>query len=1191
MALEPAPAPAPTAAAPAPMPDATADDLNTAQLAVLAQPATTQPAPSGENLSDSYREYRTSSAQADTLARMRAWREQQARPPEPLRPDLAPAMQNARNLRAGRAMVESRANPADNPDTLVTAARSIAEPIPQLAAGAIEGAQNTIRLADDIVNWLAGTPGEQGPAGQIADVIPNPFSQPQTTVGELARGAGRFLFGFWRGMAATRALQGAGTAGRVARPILAGAIADGLAQNPNDPRLADMWKNMGLPENVLTDYLAADPTDTAMEGRLKNAIEGTLSGAIADATFKTVKLARDTWRARGQGSPTAQAAPTMAATVPPDPVRDWLIVGVPDAPLVSRDTPIPGRTAQSQSGSAAATENARQATQMGEGENAAAALAGAGSRAGDGEVFINWGRINTAADVQAAMRDMADAFKGDVDEARRGVQTNDVTRELAERLGLSVEDILNRRRGEPWNAETALAARRIYTASGEQLLEAARRAAAPDASDVDQVAFRKMMAVHYAIQSEVLAARTETARALQSWSIPAEGGRVPTRAIEQMLEASGGAMASKAMASRLAILAQQNPGAVDAFVQKGAYARSVEAIQEVWINGLLSSPQTHIVNMSSNTIVAFQQIYERGAARFISEAVGSGEVAPGEASAMLYGLVTGLKDAFRLAGQTWRDGGGDLAMMLGKVDLPRESALTARNMGVTEGSGLGNAIDFLGHSVVRTPSRALGAEDAFFKSINYRMELHAASLREARQNIAATGLQITPEALGREMARIVANPPDHIRTAAADAALYATFNRQAGPIAQRLLSLRNSESLSWNMAMTVVLPFIRTPANIVSYSFERTPLAPLVGQWRDDIAAGGARRDLALARMATGSAIMAMAFDFADQGALSGNGPDDPGEREALTRQGWQPYSVKVGDRWVSYNRMDPFGFTMGFAADMAELLRRREVEPEEVDEVREVVAAAIATIANTVVNKTYMQGVAELVGALSDPDRNAMSFINSLSGSFVPSIVGRAAQLTIEDGAPREVNTPQEAVMARLPGLAARLPPKRDLWGDPRAASSGFGTAFDTLTPFRTTRAVASPIDREIEQQGWNIERIGKRVAFDGADVNLRDFPEAYDELVRLAGNELRLPQFENMGARDFLDAVVEGRSSYSALYRTLSDGKDGGKERWVRSVITAYRDAAKRALLADPQFGEIGAIVEERRAERQQRRMPVMQ
>jgi hypothetical protein len=1166
-------------------------------------PATDQPGNAGtsvavtrgENLGDSYREYRTQSAQADTLARMRAWREQQARP-EPARPELAPAMQNAQNLRAGRALVESRSRPADSPDTLRGVVRGVAEPVPQLAAGMIEGAQNTIRLADDIVNYFAGTPGEPGPAGQIADAIPNPFSQPETTVGELARGAGRFLFGFWRGMAATRGLEAAGRAGRVARPVIAGALGDALAQNPNDPRLADMWKNMGLPENVLTDYLAADPTDGAMEGRLKNAIEGTLSGAVADATFKTVKLARDTWRARAQGGGTPPAAgPTLASTVPADPVRDWLIVGVPDAPLVSRDTPIPGRTAQSQSGTAAAQENARQATAMGEGENAAAGLAGAGARSvadAPGEVFINWGRINTAEDVQAAMRDMADAFKGDVDEARRGVQTNDVTRELAERLGLSVDDILNRRRGEPWNAETALAARRIYTASGEQLLAAAQRAAAPDASDVDQVAFRKMMAVHYAIQSEVLAARTETARALQSWSIPAEGGRVPTRAIEQMLEASGGAMASKAMASRLAILAQQNPGAVDAFVQKGWGARSVEAVQEVWINGLLSSPQTHIVNMASNTVVAFQQIYERGAARFVSDTVGSGEIAPGEASAMLYGLVTGLKDAFRLAGRTWRDGeSGELGALLGKTDLPREGAISARNMGATEGSGLGNAIDFLGHSVVRVPGRALGAEDAFFKSINYRMELHAASLREARQNIAATGQPVTSDALSREVARIVANPPDHIRTAAADAALYATFNRQSGPIAQRLLALRNSESPNWNLAVTLVLPFIRTPANIISYSFERTPLAPIVGQWRDDIAAGGVRRDLALARMGTGSAIMAMAFDFADQGAISGNGPDDPGEREALTRQGWQPYSVKVGDRWVSYNRMDPFGFTMGFAADVADLLRRREVEPDEVDDIRELVAAGAITIANTVVNKTYMQGVSDFVLAASNPERYMEQFINNQAGSTVPAIAARGAQLTLEDGAPRETNSPAEAVMARIPGLAARLPPRRDLWGEPRTASSGFGTAFDTLTPFRTTQEVASPIDREIEQQGWNIQRLGKRVAFDGADVNLRDFPEAYDQLVRLAGNELPLPQFEGKGARDFLDAVVEGRSSYSALYKTLSDGKDGGKERWVRTVVTAYRDAAKRALLADPAFGEIAAIVEERRAERQQRRMPVMQ
>lgn len=140
---------------------------------------------------------------------------------------------------------------------------------------------------------------------------------------------------------------------------------------------------------------------------------------------------------------------------------------------------------------------------------------GARSIAQDG-VYINFARIETGDDVKEALQEMADAFKGDIDEARRGVRSNEATQEAADALGMTVEDVLARRQGQGFNAEEALAARRLLTASGEKLLEAARKAAAPGAGPADQFVFRKMMATHYAIQAEVIGARTETARALQA---------------------------------------------------------------------------------------------------------------------------------------------------------------------------------------------------------------------------------------------------------------------------------------------------------------------------------------------------------------------------------------------------------------------------------------------------------------------------------------------------------------------------------------------------------------------------------------------------------------------------------------------------------------------------------------------------
>lgn len=805
-------------------------------------------------------------------------------------------------------------------------------------------------------------------------------------------------------------------------------------------------------------------------------------------------------------------------------------------------------------------------------------------------IEINFARINAPEDVRQVIDDMAQAFAPDIDQARRGVQSNETTKALADQLGMSVDDLLKRRKGEPLNAEQGLAARRLLNASAAKLLEISKIAASPQASPVDQFQFRKMMALHYAIQAEVIAARTETARALQAWSIPAGVGDIErSKAVTDMLANMGGPDVSIAMAKRLARLADQgaSEAALAAAVRKGWGAASMDAVREAYVLGLLWSPTTHIVNTSSNAIVALQQIQERALAADIGAALGRGDgVAPGEAVAMTWGLVSSLKDAFRLAGQAARDGHSN--GVLGKVDMPREPAIAAAAFDLDQAGALGRTVDFVG-AAVRMPGHLLAAQDAFFQSVGYRAELHARAWRQAFEE-GKRG----PDA-GRRMAEIVANPPQDIRLAAADAAAYATFTNEPGQWAKKVLALRNhtgADDTAWaNLnPLFVILPFVRTPANVLSYTFERTPLAPLVSRWRDDIAAGGARADLAMARVATGTSIMLLAADLAANGQVTGPGPKDAGEREALTRQGWQPNSIKIGDTYYAYNRLDPFGMMMSFSAGLTETLARGDVDPDDMDEWNEVVAGGISVVSQTIVDKTFFTGVAQLFEVMGDPNRYTRDYVNSLMGSFVPfnSALGFAERMT--DPAASEVNTPWDAVMAKIPGLSAKLTPKRNLWGETIKPQAVYGETFDATSPVRVSQKIDSPIDAEMTRLGMGVTRLPKKATLDGVDVNLRDFPEAYDRLVVLAGNELKHPVW-GLGLKDYLDAVVEGRHEMSPIYRMASDGKDGMKAEFIKGAVREFRQLAAQEVLADPRFADLAEIVGSRKADKAQKRMPVIQ
>jgi hypothetical protein len=788
--------------------------------------------------------------------------------------------------------------------------------------------------------------------------------------------------------------------------------------------------------------------------------------------------------------------------------------------------------------------------------------ASAGKNAQGDEVYFNFARVDSPEDVKALMGETQKLFKGDIEKAQRGVQSFEATKALADDMGMTVEELLNRPRAEggartPFTAEEALAARRLYTASSTKLMELAERAAGPNAGDVDMFNFRKMMATHYAIQQEVIGARTETARALASWRIPAGSGAEQLKAIQDTLQMAGGAANAKEMAKRLAILKANGASAKDIakFVRKGVFGKGVDAVREVWINGLLSSPTTHIVNTSSNMLVAMQSIYERGAARAISTATGSDAVVHGEAMAMGWAFLEAQKDAFRLAWKAVKT--GETTDLLGKVEMNYPRALSAEAMGMRQ-TGAGRAVDMIG-GVMRTPSRLLGAEDQYFKTIGYRMELRAQAVRQA------TGEGLKGEAFARRITDLIENPPENLRIASVDAALYNTFTNQTGKFGQAIQNLRNAGGAA--NPMWLVLPFIKTPVNIARYAFERTPMAPLVGQWRADIAAGGARRDLALARAASGTAIMGIAMAWKQDGTVSGAGPSDPGERAAVMRQGWQPYSVKVGDKWYSYNRADPFGMTMGFAADIEDALARGEMAPEDVDEWQEVMAAGIAAVAEVTTSKTFLRGFSQFNEVIADPKRYSSKYVSDMMASFIPftSLVGTVER--IADPTMREATNPLEAIQAKIPGLAARMAPVRDLWGQERKRDSGYGAAYDALSPIAASKIKDSPIDAELERLRYFPDRIKWKTSINGVPVNLKDFPQVYSEYQRLAGNAAKHPAW-GLGAKDFLDQVVTGTHAMSPVYKIYSDGEEGGKAAFIRSTIQEYRKLAADKILSDPKY-----------------------
>lgn len=1080
----------------------------------------------------------------------------------------------------------------------------------QIVGGVNDAVKNAATGLQHVGDWLEeklplGIPGANTgndkldllinrPLEALATSLPDKLKDATTTTGHVVREGARFLTGF---VPAIRAF-GSGVPGVIA----AGAVSDFATMDPDQAGISNLVQSVPALRQPITEYLATDPNDPEALNRLRHAVEGAGFGALAEGVIRGIRAVGTARKAvpelEAQKSLYGEAQPSGLMTGA-DEAAPLVAIGKPAAqPLdklatstAATETGVPTEVAAK--GISAPTHGGLGTAKLGGGE---AAVKGA---AAEPDIFINFARINTGDDIKKIIADVSDAFKGDINKARRGVQSNAETARLADELGMAPEELLSRRAGEPLNAEQSLAARRLLNTSAGKMLELAKKAADPNAGMADQFNFRRMLALHHAIQSEVISARTETARALQAWSIPAGTGNVEmARNIQMLMENMGGAQVSGDLARRMALLAEQGvpTGAIANMVRKGWAATTTDAVKESFVVGLLWNPSTHVVNMASNLGVAFQQVYERGAAAKIGQLVGAetGErVADGEAIAMAYGMITSLKDALRLGARSLKTGETG-ASMGSKIDLPRDPAISTatiareRQMTAPERqafaeSGMGRAIDFIGEAT-RVPGRLLGAEDEFFKTIAYRAEVHAQSLRQATSE----GRQ-GPD-LWRRMLELSNDPPEHIRISAADAALYSTFQNKPGEWAQALMKMREAGSMNPTF---LVLPFIKTPANILRYTFERTPLAPLVGQWRDDIAAGGARAHLAMARMSTGTAMLSVGLDMADNGLITGAGPANQAQKEVLTRQGWQPFSVKIGDKFYSYNRADPIGTIFGAAATIAEMVKTKEMAPEDYDQLEEIVGHTIGAMAQSVVDKTYFKGVTDFLSMIHGAETGeggTARYIDKQTGSLVPFSSALNVAKRFGDPVTREINSPMDAVRARILSLSDSLPPLRNLWGEEQKPQEVYGRAYDVLVPFSVTQAKDSPIDAEMQRLGMSVDRIKKATAFQNVNVNFRGQPDAYDEYVRLSGNELKHPAWQ-MGAKDYLDAVVSGKSPMSQAYQIYSDGPDGGKAAFIKNTVSEYRKLAQQEIMTmKDKYPEFIDQVEKARAQQQELKMPVM-
>lgn len=1000
--------------------------------------------------------------------------------------------QSAEKPKASAASSSPAAPTPEQPGVVGRAARDIAQGVRDSAASVWRGATGAVTEAVETVNKLTGDP-----IGKAADHFPEFTSwytttfdgslmpkQSDSTTGKLIESATQFGVGMLGVGKFLKAPAAAGTLAKIGIEALKGGIVDMTVFDEYGQRLSNILEEHPELSNPVTRFLKADPKDSTAEAKLKQGLEGLLSGVAFDAFIGGVKVLKKSRLLTDAADPlTRQAAAEELTGALKE--ADQILNSAGKYTIVETDKgfqiQVKGtKELHPQVFTTSAKAEAEAGTlNMIDVEKAKLQPPGQLSKEQVSAIQVesrrlidsndpadlekllegtdfNYLRVTGEEDAKPWIEAISEVMRKQIDQARGGdlITHKKLLDQIADTFpDGNPQEILNalsKTHDSASDLAVNISAGRLLMYNvGRRVSELSKLVDGDPSNALNMARLGEGLDSLFNVAARLKGSVTGTARALEAMKmdvteIAGAVGNVKNVAPEAVVAPVTGALAKeiekagvesvaarkilaslkgmtpdqmRTLARRLRF-ADGDPSAILA-VAKSAPREATEKgfwdfNNEFWINAILSGPKTQVVNAVSNLSVALAAPVEKWAAGVFS---GNKQLRD-EGADLLIGNFMSLRDSWRGAWKTLKIGENSL-----------DPFLPTNEAGATHAIG-----GYLGQ-LVRMPSRLLMSEDEFFKQMAYRSNIRMQALRDARE-LGLSGQRMSGYV---QDAMNAAFRPDGrgANKIGLDYSRQQTFTTALDP---ESVAGKISSYVAKHPAARVIMPFVRTPANLVYYTWEHTPgLAMTMKQVRDDIAAGGTRKAMALTKQGTGLMFYTTAATMAYAGMVTGKGPQDPALRKQWL-QSHQPYSVKIGDEWHEYKRIDPLFTPVGIAADM--VAASGEIHEDEIDK---VAIGFMAAVSSNLASKTYLAGITNAMEAWTSGSETKMrDYFRNQVGSYVPNALNQPNP----DDNMREVRGYVDSLLARLPGYSTTLPARRNLFGEPVLKAPGeLNRAFNPFT------------------------------------------------------------------------------------------------------------------------------------------------
>lgn len=495
-----------------------------------------------------------------------------------------------------------------------------------------------------------------------------------------------------------------------------------------------------------------------------------------------------------------------------------------------------------------------------------------------------------------------------------------------------------------------------------------------------------------------------------------------------------------------------------------------KATKEDWFDKLryssmLSSPVTHIRNAAANvvggTVVAPATKLVAGALDAGRAAITGGERTRFAGEVGAYGK--GYANSFKSATQAFGD------VMTGKslVNNPDINLSATLPLATT---GVAGKLD----SVLSVTGKLMEAADAFGSQLAAGGERRALKYRQSK------GVKVT-------------NPESQ----AHEAGQYQLFRSDLGGkdqghllnaidfIPQQIFKARSSDNPWLRTLAKLTFPFVKTPVNISKQMLEYSPLGLLT-----TIGAKDKTNQIAKAVLGT-MAVTTTGAALAANDALTFGVPTDKNEKARFLAEGKQPYSIKIGNKWVSYQYLHPaISFQLASMASVKQALDSGKIDDSTADKV----LSGLAGASKFFVDQSYFKSGQDFINNIQGQALNSpvSAVASSLANTASQAIPFRALATWIDnmvDQTQRKTDYNAsflqqfgQNLSKQLPGLSQNTPAQTDATGAPIQKQH---PVINALSPAKISTDTGGNLSDIYAPLGGNAE---KQAAYRAAGLTGKD-------------------------------------------------------------------------------------------------------